>query len=496
MSAQDYVVFQGRLSQLAARIDAGEFVPKLQSSHSPPCKFWTAFAVINGIAHAVPIIHGPTGCTYSVASDFKLTSCEYRGMPMVPTTCTRMDESSVVYGGEVKLTQAIDEAVAKYKPQLVVVLSCCCPGISGDDVEMVAHEAGRRHNLEILAVRSEGFGGDFRSGHEDAFRALMELMQPPTEEGRLEQSVNILGARIGPTYTERKQDLDELLRILKDLDIGVNAVIAGGCTLEELRRAPQVAMNTSWCYDWGMKIGELMEERFGVPFSRTGLPYGLEATRRWVMGVAEPLGLAPAAEDYIEKETDRISKSLDTCRHLLKGRTALIEVAEFPGPIRALAMAKMVEEFGARAVVVNFHPYTVKERRPTVDFLISQGEDPELVLTQGLFSLGTFEASSDTEQEMRRLVATYDEAIYFGVPNRFPGVPVVNLTSELGMPQFGFTGITKIARMVKSAVDQHHRPRSRLFRHVLYGQDNDAHAAGCPHRRRKGIERSESTDEQ
>jgi len=475
----DFIVFRGRLSELLAKVDSGEFIPKLQASHAPPCKFWTAFSVINGIRHTVPLIHGPTGCTYSVASDFKLGACEYRGVPFEPTSCTALDETNVVYGGEAKLMEAVAEAVDRYRPELVVILSCCCSGITGDDVEMVAREASRRHGLPVLAIRSEGFGGDFRSGHEDAFRALMNLMEPPTPESRrgMQRTVNIIGARVGPTYTERRQDIDELVDILGDLDIGINGIIAGGCTVEEIRRAPSVALNTSWCYDWGGKIGELMEERFGVPFSRTGLPYGPGATRKWIMGVAEPLGLGDKAQDYIAAEEQRVRPEIERLHELLHGKTALVEIAEFPGPIRALAMARMAEEFGAEPVVVNLHPYTVKERRPTIEFLLQDGQDPEIILTRGLFSLGSFESSSETEEEIEAIVAslraTRKEPIYFGVPNRLPDCPVVNLTSEVGFPQYGYGGLENIVRKVEEGAKHHMRPRSRLFREVLYGRGGE-----------------------
>jgi len=480
--SSDQVVFRGRLSELLAKVDSGELLPKLQASHAPPCKFWTAFSVINGIRHAVPLIHGPTGCTYSVASDFKLSACEYRGVPLEPTSCTALDETNVVYGGERKLGQAIAEAVRKYSPELVVVLSCCCSGITGDDVEMVAREASRRHGLPVLAIRSEGFGGDFRSGHEDAFRALMNLMDPPTPESRrgMEHSVNIIGARVGPTFTERRQDIDVLIEFLGKLGIGVNAVIAGGCTLAELRRAPSAALNTSWCYDWGGKIGDLMESRFGVPFARTGLPYGLGATRHWIRTVCEPLGLEERGEEFIAAEEGKVAQETAHLRELLQGRTALVEIAEFPGPIRALAMARMAEEFGAAPVVVNLHPYTVKERRPTIKFLLSEGQNPEIVLTRGLFRLGAFESSSETETEIEDLAAEVAargrRPIYFGVPSRMPGrgcpsgCPVVNLTNEVGTPQYGYDGLRNIARMVAGAVKNAERPRSRLFREVLYGR--------------------------
>ena len=194
------IAFHGTLQQLLEKVERGEMVPKLQASHAPPCKFWTAFQVINGIRHMAPVIHGPKGCTYSVASSYKMRGCEYRGVPLEPTACTAQNEADVVYGGEGKLLEAVKEADRRYHPELIVILSCCCSGITGDDVEMVAQMAAKEVGARVLAIRSEGFGGDFRSGYEDAFRVLMDLMEPRGEV--MKGTINIIGAREGPTYTE------------------------------------------------------------------------------------------------------------------------------------------------------------------------------------------------------------------------------------------------------------------------------------------------------
>ena len=87
----DYIAFRGDLAQLLEKVEKGEMIPKLQASHAPPCKFWTAFMVVNGIRHVAPVIHGPTGCTYGVANAYKMSSCEYRGVPLEPTSCTALD---------------------------------------------------------------------------------------------------------------------------------------------------------------------------------------------------------------------------------------------------------------------------------------------------------------------------------------------------------------------------------------------------------------------
>ena len=144
-------------------------------------------------------------------------------MPLEPIACTSLDESNIIYGGEGKLLEAVKEADKRYHPDLIVILSCCCSGIIGDDVESVAREEEKSVNCRVLALRSEGFGGDFRSGYEDAFKVIMDLMEPPKRKRK--GTINIIGARWGPTLTEFNQDLDEITRLLDEVGIKVNAII-------------------------------------------------------------------------------------------------------------------------------------------------------------------------------------------------------------------------------------------------------------------------------
>ncbi|MGB8310953.1 MAG: nitrogenase component 1 [Halobacteriota archaeon] len=466
----DDIVFHGNLQQLVEKVEKGELTPKLQASHAPMCKFFTSFYVINGIRHVVPLVHGPTGCPLWV-SDFVRTRecCEFRGVPLEPIACTSLDESNIIYGGEGKLLEAVKEADKRYHPDLIVILSCCCSGIIGDDVESVAREAEKSVNCRVLALRSEGFGGDFRSGYEDAFKVIMDLMEPPKRKRK--GTINIIGARWGPTLTEFNQDLDEITRLLDEVGIKVNAIIAGGCTVEEIRRAREVELNASWCYDWGQKLGDLIEERFGIPYSRTGLPYGLKATEEWLLGVAQPLGMEKQALEVIKRETEGVLPDLAYLRQVLGGKTALIEVTEFPGPIRALSLARMAEEFNAHPVVLNIHPYTIKERMPSIKFLIESGVNPEVILTKGLFRLGSFRSSRETELELEAIVQDFDDLIFFGNSARYPPCPVVNLTlmNPSYHPHYGFRGIRNIAALVKHAINNNGLPRSKLFRGMLYG---------------------------
>ncbi len=99
-------------------------------------------------------------------------------------------------------------------------------------METIAQRAEREVNAKVLAIRSEGFGGDFRSGYEDAFRVIMELMEPPAE--KMERAINVIGARQGPTYAEWTQDLDEIERMVYAIEARINGILCGGCTVEQI----------------------------------------------------------------------------------------------------------------------------------------------------------------------------------------------------------------------------------------------------------------------
>ena len=177
-----------------------------------------------------------------------------------------------------KLLKVVKEAYAKYHPDLIVILSCCCSGIIGDDVESIAREADKLVGCRMLALRSEGVGGDFRSGYEDAFKLIMELMASPKK--KMKRTINILGARCGPSPTEFNWDMNEVERLLGEIGIKINARIAGGCTVEQIKHAREVELNASWYFDWGQKLGNLMQERFrSFLTARLGSPTALRPLR-------------------------------------------------------------------------------------------------------------------------------------------------------------------------------------------------------------------------
>ncbi|BBB89812.1 MAG TPA: nitrogenase component 1 [Methylomusa anaerophila] len=466
----DSIVFHGPLGELYSQVKAGKIKTALQGSHTRPCKFWTAMKILSGIKNAVVITHGPGGCAYGVKQAYKLTNCRNSGAPYEPVVSTNMDETKIVYGGEKELRSAIREVDGKYQPAVIFVATSCAAGIIGDNVDAIVDKARPEIKAEIMPIHCEGFAGEYRSGFDLVFRQIVKLMDRPTPERQrqLARSVNIVGSKLGPERTEVDTDVKELVRLIEGMGARIHSIIAGNCTLEEIKQAASVAVNCTLCLDIGYAIGTEMRDAFGTPLNSTILPYGIAATEKWLRGAAVHLGMEREAELLIQREYAAIKAELDEARRHLEGKRAIVEGHD---AVKALSIAHMLEsDFKMRPVIFNFHPWSTEARQTSIDYLLETGLDPEVLITKGTLKFGKYESMQQTERELLEYLGGVDPAstVYFGSSLSFPPVPLVDLNAILNRPRFGYRGALKVAKCIKTALDYAARPRSWLTKQIVF----------------------------
>ncbi|MGD9154441.1 MAG: nitrogenase component 1 [Bacillota bacterium] len=467
------LVFYGHLSELYRLAKAGRIKTGLQGSHTRPCKFWTAAKILSGIKNAVVLTHGPGGCAYGVKKTYKLTNCRNSGAMYEPVISTNMDEAKIIHGGEPELRGALREVDRKYRPDLIFVATSCATGIIGDNIDAVAAKAQPEIDAKLMTVHCEGFAGEYRSGFDLVFRQLVRLMEPPTpvRQAELWDAVNIVGGKMGPERTEVDTDVKELVRLVEGMGARVNAVIAGNCSLEELRRAPSVAVNCALCLDIGYAIGAGMLQEFGTPLNSTILPYGITATERWLRGAARHLKSEAAAETLMHREYEAIRSEFEKSRKHLEGKLAIVEGHD---AVKALAIAHMLErDLGMRVVIYNFHPWNTGARETSIDYLLETGLDPRILITKGTLAFGKYESMQQTERELLEYIGGLDPraTVYFGSSLSFPPVPVVDLNAILNRPRFGYRGALKVAKCINTALQYSFRGRSELFRKIVFPEN-------------------------
>ncbi len=472
-SIDQNIVFYGHLSELYRLAKEGKIKTSLQGSHTRPCKFWTAAKILSGIKNALVISHGPSGCAYGVKRAYKLTNSRNSGSAYEPVVTTNIGEMSVIYGGEKELKGAIKEVDQKYHPDAIFVATSCATGIIGDCVDEVVDKARSEIQAEIMTIHCEGFSGEYRSGFDLVFRQIVDFMEPPTpqRQAELADAVNIVGAKMGPERTEVETDVKELIRLIEGMGARVHSVIAGDCTLDQLKHAPSAAVNCTLCLDLGYTIGKAMSDKFGTPLNSTILPYGITATAKWLKGAAKYLGMEEQADALIEKEYASIKTEFEEARKYIEGKIAIIEGHD---AIKCLSIAHMLEsDFGMRPVIYNFHPWSTEARETSVDYLLETGMDPEILITKGTLAFGKYESMKQTEDELMNFIGGLDSGsvVYFGSSLSFPHIPVVDLNAILNRPRFGYRGALKVALCIKTALQYGFRPRSSLMKKMVFPEN-------------------------
>ncbi len=337
------------------------------------CVYCGARVVLNPVTDAVHLVHGPIGCavyTWDIRGSLSSDAELYRS-----SFSTDLKERDVVFGGEEKLTRAIDQLVEKYHPPVVFVYSTCIVGVIGDDLEAVCKSASRRHAIEVIPVESTGFSGNKADGYRAACDVLMRVIasgQREREEAgesgsssRDELAINYLGDfnLAGEAWIIRDY--------FREIGIPVNTVFTGDSTYESIRGAGRARLNIMQCAGSMNYLAGKMEEQFGIPCLQVSF-VGLTDTADSLRRVAAFLGdekICWRAEELIARESEKVKPLIREYRRKMKGKKAAIYVG---GGFKAISLVRQFGELGIDVVMVGTQTGR-KEEYETLFDLASEG---------------------------------------------------------------------------------------------------------------------------
>lgn len=305
------------------------------------CVYCGARVVLNPITDAFHIVHGPIGCaSYTWDIRGSLTS----GDDLFRTSfSTDLREQDIIFGGEKKLTAAIEEIAENHYPKLIFVYATCIVGVIGDDVEAICKTMSAKYSLRVIPVKSPGFSGNKSVGYKMACNAIMELIskhKPPKRRG-----INILG----------DFNLAGEMWIIKDyldkIGIPVISTFTGDSSYNTLIEAPAATLNIVQCAGSSTYLANRMEAEFGIPYIKVSF-FGIDDTTSSLIRIAEALQDEEAKQKAIEftsKESNRLKKFLNKYRKNLEGKKAAIYVG---GGFKAISLIRQFDSLGMKTVVV------------------------------------------------------------------------------------------------------------------------------------------------
>jgi nitrogenase molybdenum-cofactor synthesis protein NifE len=331
------------------------------------CVYCGARVVLNPITDAYHIVHGPIGCasyTWDIRGSLSSGSDIYRN-----SFSTDLRELDVIFGGEKKLTAAIDEIVALHKPKLIFVYATCIVGVIGDDIEAVCKAASAKYNLCVIPIKAPGFSGTKTLGYKMACNAIMEVIKPHVQAGQIKKGINILG----------DFNLAGEMWIIKNYfdKIGVKVVstITGDASYDTLIQASTAELNIVQCAGSSTYLATRMEEELNIPYIKVSF-FGVEDTTSSLLRVAQAVGDAQTlvrTETFVQEQSKIAQEFLGKYKRNFIGKKAAIYVG---GGFKAISLIRQFNEMGIKTVVVG----TQTGKKEDYDIIESLVEDDTVIL--------------------------------------------------------------------------------------------------------------------
>ncbi|WP_417066843.1 nitrogenase molybdenum-iron protein alpha chain [Niveibacterium terrae] len=282
---------------------------------------------IKDMAH---ISHGPVGCgQYSWATRRNY----YNGTTGVDAFGTMQltsdfQEKDIVFGGDKKLEQVIDELEVLFPLSQGLSIQSECPiGLIGDDIEAVAKRKGKEHGKTIVPVRCEGFRGVSQSlGHHIANDQIRDWIFEKGGDKHPEfiatpYDVAILGDYNigGDAWASRI--------LLEEMGLRVIAQWSGDGTLAEIENTPKAKLNLLHCYRSMNYIARHMEETNGIPWVEYNFfgPSKIEASLREIASHFDDT-IKAKAEAVIAKYKPLMEAVIAKYRPRLEGKKVMLYV--------------------------------------------------------------------------------------------------------------------------------------------------------------------------
>lgn len=401
------------------------------------CQQINSMAALMSLEDSVFIAHSPQGCVgcTSLAVDQYRVGQAHRGVKNIRNPriiVSNLDQNNIIFGGEAKLKEAVEDAVQRYSPKLIFIFASCASGIIGDDIDAIAKDLQEENEALIIPIHCEGFKSKIcASGFDAAFisinKYILRQKQLPKQEGL----VNLF-APVSISYA----DQCEMERMLAQLGLEAN-YIPFYSSLEKIRKIPSAQVSTSICKVFADEFMQTLEEDYGIPYSHTVMPIGVRNTDKWFRGIAAAAGKERAAEEIIEREHKRILPLVEDIKKRLSGKRVFI----CGGTGRSFAAAALIDDFGMKLVGLETPTYD-EDAQADIEYL--NGIHEEYILD--IANMQPFEQVN--------LLKKIKPDVFIGVPEWAAklGIPTTHVL-DMKRPTMGYDGLLFLGNKIADQLE-------------------------------------------
>jgi len=420
-----------KLFEHSCRPDASAGVCRSRGGAS--CAFDGAMIVLQCIADAAHLVHGPIAC-FGNSWESRGTVSDKGNLHKRAYT-TDLSEMDIVHGAEEKLFDAIVETRRHSGARAIFVYSTCVTGLTGEDLAGVCRKAEEELGIRVIPVDAPGFVGPKNLGNRIAGEVLLHsVIGTGTAVPAVPYGINLIGEY------NIAGDLFLIEPLLKRAGIGIQARITGNASFDEIASAHRARLNVVVCSRALINVAREMERRYGIPCLEVSF-FGRSEMSRALRGIAKRLDRDPGsplvrrAEALIREEEQALRERLNPYRSL-RGKRAVL----YSGGVKSWSMISALMDLGIEVTAVG----TKKATR----------EDEEKI--RAILGDSAILVESMTAGKIRDLMRkTRADLLIAGGRNLYlaakEGYPFVDVNQERHTPYAGYDGLVNLAERIHEA---------------------------------------------
>jgi len=308
-----------------------------------------AMQTVQGIHRAVPILHAGPGCASKLAGGIAGSNGDSGYISPQIYPCSNVSETEIVFGGEDRLKETIENALKVIDGDIYIVLSGCTTEIVGDDITQVVGEF-KDSKKPVIYVETAGFKGSNLEGHQWIINAIIEqyLTENPPEN-TTKGLVNLWGPI--PSYDPFWiGNIRELENLIMELGLIPNTIFGEYRGIENINKIPEAEFNLLVSPWIGLNNVKLLKEKFGTPYLHyPTVPIGAYETSKFLRTLGKYAGVDSKRIDYIVDRHEKeyyyhIERTSDV---FLENRTMSRRFSTVTNATDALAISKfLINDFG------------------------------------------------------------------------------------------------------------------------------------------------------
>ena len=233
------------------------------------------------------LLHAPQGDTYA---DLLFTMIERRNhRPPVSYTTFQASDLGADTAGLFK--RAASDAVARFKPEAMIVGSSCTAELIQDDPGGLCETMG--FDIPVIPLELPSYQRKECFGADEAFYQITKALARPQQKTE-QPSVNLLGATA--LGFRHRDDVAEIKALLEQMGIEVNVCAPLDARPSDIALLPAAHANILLYPETGESAARWLEREFGQPYTRT-VPIGVGATRDFIAEVQRLTGVQSAPDE-------------------------------------------------------------------------------------------------------------------------------------------------------------------------------------------------------